>query len=55
MGGGRFAFVFDSTAIGETEEPNDNCNSFFDFFDVILQKFAVAFADIRKFLNNIFR
>ncbi len=53
--GGRFAFVFDSTAVGETEEPTDNGNSFFDFFDVILQKFATAFADIRKFLNNIFR
>lgn len=52
--GGRFAFVFDSTATGETEDTN-NSSSFFDFIDEILKKVETAYADFRKLWNYKFR
>ncbi len=51
--GGRFAFVFDSTATGEAEDVNGNI--FFDFIDEFLQKIELAYADFRKLWNNLFR
>lgn len=51
--GGRFAFVFDSTAIGETETEKDSEIKI--FFDSLSDKFETACADFRKFFHCIFR
>ena len=48
--GGRFTFVFDSTASGEN---TDNIEST-SFIDVFVEKLLVFYADLRKFLNYIF-
>ncbi len=50
--GGRFAFVFDSTATEEHEEIN---NGFLDFINGILEKLETAYVDFRKLWNYYFR
>ncbi len=51
--GGRFAFVFDSTATGETKI--EESSKIEDFFDSLAAKFETAASDFRKFFHNIFR
>lgn len=51
--GGRFAFVFDSTATEEHEEINNN--GFLDFINGILEKLETAYVDFRKLWNYYFR
>jgi len=52
--GGRFAFVFDSTATGKTQADVQDRVSF-DFFDGILEKLESFYIEFRKYLNYIFR
>ncbi len=51
--GGRFAFVFDSTATGEQETENNS--EIKTFFDTMSDKFETACADFRKFFHCLFR
>lgn len=44
--GGRFTFVFDSTADGETEE-----NAFVQFFKGLFEKYQSQYAEFRKLIN----
>lgn len=50
--GGRFTFVFDSTAQGSEQTEEDNC---FAFFDVILEKINNLYRDFRKLCFYWFR
>ncbi|MBE6772218.1 MAG: hypothetical protein E7547_08750 [Ruminococcaceae bacterium] len=50
--GGRFAFVFDSTATGESEA--EDSNDIFDLIKTITQKLETVYADLRKLYNNLF-
>ena len=50
--GGRFTFVFDSTANGTAEETEETGKG---FFDILLEKLSPLYADFRKFCNYIFR
>ncbi len=50
--GGRFAFVFDSTATGETEP--ENSGGLWQIFEAIANKIESAYADFRKLYHNIF-
>ncbi len=52
--GGRFAFVFDSTAVGEAQSDAQDSGTF-DFFDGILEKLESFYIELRKYLNYIFR
>ena len=51
--GGRFAFVFDSTATGEGKaNANANeINGFAAFIESLRNRFCSAYADFRKLLN----
>ena len=51
--GGRFAFVFDSTATGEQQTQNDSESK--TFFENLAEKLETACADFRKFFHCIFR
>lgn len=51
--GGRFAFVFDSTATAETEA--EETNGIFDFIKAFTQKIETVYADLRKLYHNLFR
>ncbi|MBP3329040.1 MAG: hypothetical protein J6L91_09045, partial [Clostridia bacterium] len=51
--GGRFAFVFDSTATGEQQTQNDSESK--TFFEELAEKLETACADFRKFFHCIFR
>ncbi|MBQ4626087.1 MAG: hypothetical protein IJB45_02415, partial [Clostridia bacterium] len=51
--GGRFAFVFDSTAKGETDTEENS--GYFDFLKLFAEKLETAYADLRKLWNNLFR
>ncbi len=53
--GGRFAFVFDSTATGEPEAEFDQSSDIFGFIKAFAQKLETAYADLRKLYNNLFR
>lgn len=50
--GGRFAFVFDSTATGETE--TEAADGIFDFIKAVAEKLETAYADFRKLYHNLF-
>ncbi len=51
--GGRFAFVFDSTATGEPK--TEEASEIKTFFDTLSDKIETACADFRKFFHCIFR
>lgn len=51
--GERFAFVFDSTASGESSPEKTSC--MIDFINGFLQKLESAYADLRKLYHNLFR
>lgn len=47
--GGRFAFVFDSTASGETQKDDDSAG--LSLFEKLTEKLETLYADFRKLLN----
>ena len=49
--GGRFAFVFDSTATGEGNKNTNEINGFAAFIEGLREKFSSVYADFRKLLN----
>ena len=49
--GGRFAFVFDSTATGKGNENTNEINGFAAFIEGLREKFSSVYADFRKLLN----
>lgn len=49
--GGRFAFVFDSTATGEENKNTNEINGFAAFIEGLREKFSSVYADFRKLLN----
>ncbi|MBQ2841542.1 MAG: hypothetical protein IJE72_00740 [Clostridia bacterium] len=51
--GERFAFVFDSTASGESSPEKTSC--MIDFINSFLQKLESVYADFRKLYHNLFR
>ncbi len=53
--GGRFAFVFDSTATGEISSADKKTNTFEAFVDDVCQKINTLYADFRKLFNYMFR
>lgn len=52
--GGRFAFVFDSTATGEGADNSSEPSGIAAFFDSLTDKLCNAYADFRKYINYIF-
>lgn len=52
--GGRFTFVFDSTATGESGEQNSESCSVLEAFEAIFEKFDSVYADFRKLFNYLF-
>lgn len=52
--GGRFAFVFDSTASGEAESESEKNGGISDFIKTIAEKLESAYADFRKLYHNLF-
>ena len=53
--GGRFAFVFDSTATGEAEENHGKATAFEEWFDFVCTKFENVYIYLRKLCKNIFK
>lgn len=55
--GGRFTFVFDSTAQGPTENNEENCNlpCFSAFLDSVRTAFRIFFNEIKKLSVYLFR
>lgn len=51
--GGRFAFVFDSTANDETD--TENSHRCFEFLKLFSEKIEQVYIDLRKLFNNLFR
>ena len=49
--GGRFTFVFDSTADGETETDSSSDSAVKTFFDNLREKLERTYADFRKLMN----
>ncbi|MBQ3006328.1 MAG: hypothetical protein IJD78_02075 [Clostridia bacterium] len=49
--GGRFAFVFDSTATGEASAEEESPSGIAEFFKAVMQKIEAAYVKVRKLYN----